>query len=441
MLLSKITSRYTPISFPCIIFSVLLIGLCRPAVPLAGVDAATVKAQNSINETVDTIDIYLDCQTRGCYTEYIRNEVRYVNYVRDQEDADIHLRINRETAGSGREYTLNYFGQGIFAGRENQIRFFSSDNDTDDERRQKLVRYLQLGLVPYLQDTELVDRIHLNVDPLDEDPEADNQFTTDGWNFWVFEIGGRTSFRGSQTRESFSLDSEFSADRITHDWKIRMEIEGEYEYNWFELSDGRTTTTEVRDQSFEGLFARAVSPHWSIGLYTEAESSTYDNYDMRLAASPAVEYNFFDYEEYGERELRLMYRMTPSYTRYIEETIYQQTAETLFNHQLSLDIDFNRRWGRVRGSVSTSHYLHDFDMNRLEFFTRLDLRLYRGLSLNLIGSYDFISDQLAIPAEGATDEEVLLDIRQQATDFSYFGRIGLSYTFGSIYNNIVNPRF
>ncbi len=395
----------------------------------------------SVDETVELIDVYLDCQTWGCYTDYIRNEVTFVNYVRDQEDADIHLRINRERTASGREYTLNYFGRRTFAGRENQIRFFSSDNDTDDERRQKLVRYLKLGLAPYLIETGLTDRMDLRVEQTDGVGVNGNDQVSDGWNYWVFEISASTSISGDDTREEFNLDGELSADRITRNWKIRMELEGEYEYNWFQLSDGRTTTTEVRDQSFEGLFARAVSPHWSVGLYTEAESSTYDNYDLRLAASPAIEYNFFDYEEYGERELRLMYRMTPSYNRYIEETIYLQSSEILFNHRLSLDLDLNRRWGRIRSSISTSHYLHNFDMNRLDFFTRLQVRLTRGLSLYMIGGYDIISDQLSIPAGDATDEEVLLDIREQATDFSYFTRIGLSYTFGSIYNNIVNPRF
>lgn len=412
-----------------------------PGIPTAGATVPSTSDAGSVSsERVESIDIYLDCQTRGCYSDYIRNEVTFLNYVRDQGDADIHVQITREGAGSGVEYTLNYFGMRVFDGRERQVRFFSSENETDDERRQKLIRYLKLGLAPYLIDTELAARINLNIDPVNEDDEGGNG-SSDGWNFWVFEIGGSTFFNGSDTRERFSMDGELSADRITRNWKVRMEAEGNYEYNWFRLSDGRTTTTEVRDQSFSGLFARAISPHWSVGLFTEAESSTYDNYDMRLEASPAVEYNFFDYQEYGERELRMMYRVSTSYAKYIEETIYLQNSEMLYNHRLSLNLDINRRWGRIRSAVSTSHYMHDFDMNRLEIFSQLDLRLYRGLSLNLRGSYSIISDQLAIPAGDSTDEEVLLDIRRQATDFSYWGRIGLSYTFGSIYNNIVNPRF
>ncbi|MDZ7341730.1 MAG: hypothetical protein ONB27_10280 [candidate division KSB1 bacterium] len=47
----------------------------------------------------------------------------------------------------------------------------------------------------------------------------------------------------------------------------------------------------------------------------------------------------------------------------------------------------------------------------------------------------------ALPLAGATLEEVLLRQRQLETSYNYWTSIGLSYTFGSIYNNIVNPRF
>ena len=43
--------------------------------------------------------------------------------------------------------------------------------------------------------------------------------------------------------------------------------------------------------------------------------------------------------------------------------------------------------------------------------------------------------------DGATTEEVLLRQRQLATGYQYFVNFGVSYSFGSILNNIVNPRF
>jgi hypothetical protein len=58
-----------------------------------------------------------------------------------------------------------------------------------------------------------------------------------------------------------------------------------------------------------------------------------------------------------------------------------------------------------------------------------------------LGTILLFNDQIALPAEGVTDEEALLRLRQRATGFEFNVGVGLSYSFGSIYNNIVNPRF
>jgi hypothetical protein len=43
--------------------------------------------------------------------------------------------------------------------------------------------------------------------------------------------------------------------------------------------------------------------------------------------------------------------------------------------------------------------------------------------------------------QGATAEEILLRQKQLNTAYELAGNIGITYTFGSIYNNVVNPRF
>jgi len=57
------------------------------------------------------------------------------------------------------------------------------------------------------------------------------------------------------------------------------------------------------------------------------------------------------------------------------------------------------------------------------------------------GSYSRVRDQLGLRKESATDEEILLRLRELETSFRYFVSLGLTYTFGSIYSNVVNPRF
>jgi len=71
----------------------------------------------------------------------------------------------------------------------------------------------------------------------------------------------------------------------------------------------------------------------------------------------------------------------------------------------------------------------------------VNLRLVKGLSLNLLGDVERIHDQRALPAAGATPSEILLRRRELLTSYSYFAFISLSYRFGSTLNNVVNPRF
>ena len=66
--------------------------------------------------------------------------------------------------------------------------------------------------------------------------------------------------------------------------------------------------------------------------------------------------------------------------------------------------------------------------------------LARGLDLRINGSYSWIRDQLYLPKRTLDDEEILLRLQQLQTNFRYFTSIGFTYRFGSIFNNVVNPR-
>ncbi len=149
----------------------------------------------------------------------------------------------------------------------------------------------------------------------------------------------------------------------------------------------------------------------------------------------------YRYAESTRRQLRFLYRVGYNFSRYEEETIYDKTSEILLNEELSITLDVKQPWGSLQINLEGSNYFHDFNKNRLDLFSELSLRLFKGVSLRLFGRASRIHDQLSLPKSGASAEEILLQRRQLATQYSYFGSIGLSYTFGSIYNNVVNPRF
>ena len=61
--------------------------------------------------------------------------------------------------------------------------------------------------------------------------------------------------------------------------------------------------------------------------------------------------------------------------------------------------------------------------------------------VNAFGEFSRTRDQIYLPRGQASTEEILLRQRQLATGYQYFVNFGVSYSFGSIFNNIVNPRF
>ncbi len=71
----------------------------------------------------------------------------------------------------------------------------------------------------------------------------------------------------------------------------------------------------------------------------------------------------------------------------------------------------------------------------------MSLRVIQGLSVEAMFSASRIRDQLSLPARGATPEEVLLRLRQLQSGYQYGASIGVTFTFGSIFSAIVNPRF
>ncbi|MEW5902055.1 MAG: hypothetical protein AB1715_11380, partial [Acidobacteriota bacterium] len=193
--------------------------------------------------------------------------------------------------------------------------------------------------------------------------------------------------------------------------------------------------------SFNGLFVKSLGEHWSVGAFLRAASSSYDNIRFSLSPAPAVEYNFFPYSQSTRRQLRCLYTLSFNAVTYREVTVYDETKQNLWQQSLGVTLDIKEKWGSVSTTLVGSHYFHDFSKYKVSLFTDLDLNLVRGLSVFVFGGGSRIHDQVFLPKGGASLEEVLLRRRQLETGYSYFFGVGLSYTFGSIFTNVVNPRF
>jgi hypothetical protein len=113
----------------------------------------------------------------------------------------------------------------------------------------------------------------------------------------------------------------------------------------------------------------------------------------------------------------------------------------LLRAQLSVALELKEIWGSVAVTVEGSQYVHDLDKHRIQLSVETSLSLVEELSFDVSGNVSLVHDQLSLAKSNASRDEVLLQRRQLATQYQYYTSVGLSYTFGSIYNNIVNPRF
>ena len=186
---------------------------------------------------------------------------------------------------------------------------------------------------------------------------------------------------------------------------------------------------------------RSLSSHWSLGAHFGASSSSLANRDVGYRVAPALEWNLFPYAESTRRQFTFQYALTTDYANYTERTIYGKMAETNLSHSRTESLDLTQPWGSVNTSLVGSHMLEDFDRNHISLFSGLNVRLFRGLRLNFHGYYSRVRDRINVAAGDLDQEEILLRLRQIDTQYDYSFSVGFSYTFGSIYNNVVNPRF
>jgi hypothetical protein len=153
-----------------------------------------------------------------------------------------------------------------------------------------------------------------------------------------------------------------------------------------------------------------------------------------------VEYSFFPYGEASTRQITLSYRIGYELADYIEETIYEKTEEALASHALEAAVRIRQQWGSIfSGSrapaISTTRTSTGSRLN-----SNVSFRLGHGISLNVGGNYQRVNDQLSLPRRDASLEDILLQRRRLATAYRSSGSVGLSYSFGSIFTNVVNPR-
>ena len=404
--------------------------------------ARPVAAQVAGPAPTEAIRVFLDCQFE-CDSQFLRTEINYVNWVLDRTVSDVHLLVaSEETGGGGRKLTIRFIGQRAFQGVDDELVHITQATESQDTRRRGVAQVLRLGLVRYLARTPDGAKLTVTMPAAAEDAaKGIGLKPTDPWHNWVFTTSANTFLNGESRQRFSNFSGEIEANKVTDQWKISFSLSGSKNSSRFTLPDSTIFTDKTSYYSIDGFAGRSIDEHWSAGLAASGFQSTRSNIDLSSRIGPLIEFNIFKYAEATRRRLAFLYQISAVHFDYTERTLFGRVQEVLVQQSLGLAGRARQPWGDVSGSVTASNYLNDFSKNQVTLFASANLRIAKGLDLRLFGQYSRIRDQLALPSGGASRDEVLRQLRELQTGYRYFMSLGLSYRFGSIFNNVVNPRF
>ena len=390
---------------------------------------------------LEPVRLFIDCNNTPCDTDFFRTEINFIDHVRDRQTADVHLLMTGQSTGSGgREITFSFFGQGRFKGRDHVLRETFVVAASDDAVRRGMVRVMSLGLVPYVLGGPGAERLQVSVQK-PTSTTAETALSRDPWNRWSFRLSLNGNASGESSSKSYNISTNVSANRVTHASKVNFNANMNYRQSKYDLPDGRTFISPNRDYGWNGLYVKSLGGHWSAGMRSSWGSSTFSNQNWAFAAGPAIEWDLFPYTDSTRRILTFNYSVRARSWDYKEVTIFGKLQETRLSQSLETSMSLRQRWGTIGSSFEVASFVPDFDQNHVSVWGEVTLNLFRGLSLNLYSNLESVRDQISLPAAEATSEEVLVNQRQLATSYRYYTFFGVSYSFGSIFSPIVNPRF
>lgn len=383
------------------------------------------------------LNLFTDCE---CNKTLLKQEINYVNHSIDPSNAQVNLFIvTSYLSNGGKVFNVSFKGQHELEGNQLSFKVPVTAIMTGREVDEELNKRIKLGLAGFLAGTPYAALADVQVD-VDEEETVLEESVEDKWNSWIFETTVRFSTEKESQRGKTDLRLRFDADRTTPDWRLRLSTNYFYRTQFVTEADGTRLNSLRRDVWSNASIVKSIGSQWSVGLFNSMSSSTFRNIDYGLWLAPAIEYSFFNYDEVPFKEFTIAYRLGWTYNDYTEETVFLRTEESLIRQALNIDLRIRQRWGAIFAGVSGGHYVGEFDKNRLALNGRANVRLIKGLSFNVGGSYQIINDQISLPRGEASIEDALLGQSQLATNFEADMSFGLSYTFGSLYNNVINTR-
>jgi hypothetical protein len=381
--------------------------------------------------------LFINC-SKECYQDFLRTELSYFDFVRDRFEADIQiLIIEQEQSNGGKQFTLQFKGTNDWQKINDTLIINIKQAATPDDVRVKIAQSISLFLmrivpIKYIPDNAIVQFPKREINQIDS--------IKDKWNFWVFAPGVEGWAEGGTSNRWAGLKSDITIRRINSKSKFIAKPYYNYFSSFIKLDSTRLTGQAI-DYGINLLHAKSINQHWSAGAILQYGYNSFLNISNTIKAAPVIEYNIFPFSINTNKQVRVAYQLGVNSFSYFDTTIYNKLNEVRPYHRITLNIEYNRPWGSIMAGVYHNAYLDNYNQNRTGFNALFALRLFEGFALTFEGQGFYMNDQISLLKNSLSDEAYYLGSQQLPANFNYEINFGIRFTFGSIYNNIVNPRF
>ena len=382
--------------------------------------------------------VFMICEF--CDQDFYKNEIAYLIFVRDQRLADYTVLFRViQTGSGGEEYSLEFVGKNGFEGITVNEKFNSTPNMSQNDVREGLLAALKRGSLHYLIRSPLASKINYTVDGLNSEHKSDS--IRDKWDLWIFNLNTNLFGNGQEYNRNFNLGASVSANRTSE----KNLFEAGFWYNnnsaVYEIEGQEPFRYSIRQFGAYNQDAITLGDHWAVGYSTDFFSSTVTNMRSNISFSPAIEYNIFPYVESTKRQFRFNYKAGIQHVDYVNVTYRNQMNDLFLSQSFSARYRLVKNWGNVGVGVGLKHLFDQEHFFNVNFSPSISWNIFKGFNFNVQGNYSIVRDQFFLKMEDVSSEEILTGQIQLKSAYNFFVFMGISYSFGSIYNNVVNVRF
>jgi hypothetical protein len=394
----------------------------------------------------EKIKVFVDCKNVGCDFNFLRTEIKLVDFVLDRVEADVHILITAVRNGNGgNNLQFIFFGQNKFDQYQDTLLGTLVPNSTGVETRLEIVKRVKHGLVPLISHTSYADFIDIGMKGNNgEGTSITPPASTDKWNYWIFNVGSDGSYNAEQVYKSLHLNGHLSANRTTD--KLKVSFNSTYGYNnsTYIYDEGAETKKNVvvnSNYSVNHRLIKSITKHWSAGYDASYSNNTFSNNKRRQYYRAAIEYAIFPYDEVNNKFFTINYGVDVRDNKYYDTTIYNKISETLWGHRAQAYLSLRQKWGSVNSSITYSNFFKDKSLNNLALSININVKVAGNLTFYIYSNGSLIHDQVYLVKGQASEQDILIRRRQIASAYHLNSGAGLNFRLGSMLNNFVNPRF